>query len=39
MNDISNAHMEFVQTASKDFPVQREFYGVTYLTGLRVQLN
>lgn len=39
VKDISNTHLEFTQTASKNFPVQREFYGVTYLTGLRVQLN
>jgi TonB-dependent receptor len=39
VKDITNTTLEFTQTASRDYPVQREFYGATYLTGIRVQLG
>jgi TonB-dependent receptor len=39
VKDITDTKLEFTQTQSKDFPVQREFYGPTYLTGIRVALG
>jgi TonB-dependent receptor len=37
--NLANTLLEFTQTASKDFPVQREFYGPTFLTGVRIKLG
>jgi hypothetical protein len=39
VKDISNTKLEFTQTASKNFPIQREFYGPTYTTGIRISLG
>lgn len=39
VKNITNTKLEFTQTSSKDFPVQREFYGPTYLTGIRIKLE
>ncbi len=38
IKDMSNTHLEFTQTKSKDFPVQNEFYDPDYLFGVRVTL-
>lgn len=35
VKNITNTKLEFTQTKSKDFPVQRELYDVDYLTGIR----
>ena len=34
--NISNTKLEFTQTPSQAFPVQREFYGTDYLFGVKV---
>jgi outer membrane receptor protein involved in Fe transport len=39
VKNITDTKLVFTQTASKDYPIQREFYGPTYLTGIRVQLG
>jgi len=39
VKDITNTILEFTQTASKNFPVQREFYGPTYMTGIRIKMG
>jgi outer membrane receptor for monomeric catechols len=39
VKDISNTKLEFTQTPSKNFPIQREFYGPTYTTGIRISLG
>lgn len=39
IKNITNTKLEFTQTASRDYPIQREFYGPTYLTGIRLQLG
>jgi TonB-dependent receptor len=39
IKNITNTKLEFTQSASKDFPVQREFYGPTYMTGIRIKLG
>ena len=39
VKNISNTKLEFTQTSDRNFPIQREFYGPTYLTGIRVQLG
>jgi TonB-dependent receptor len=36
VKNITNTKLEFTQTPSKAFPVQREFYDVDCLTGIRV---
>lgn len=38
VKNITNTHLEFTQTRSKDFPVQNEFYDTDYLFGLRVKI-
>ncbi|HEY1961672.1 MAG TPA: TonB-dependent receptor [Rhizomicrobium sp.] len=38
VKNITNTKLEFTQTPSTAFPVQREFYDVDYLTGLRIHL-
>ena len=38
MKNLTNTHLEFTQTKSDDFPVQREYYGADYLFGLRVKM-
>ena len=35
VKNITNTKLEFTQTSNTAFPVQREFYGVDYLTGIR----
>jgi len=39
VKNISDTKLEFTQTPNRNFPVQREFYGPTYLTGLRLSLG
>jgi TonB-dependent receptor len=39
IKNISDTKLEFTQTSDRNYPVQREFYGPTYLTGIRVQLG
>ena len=39
VKNITDTRLIFTQTADKNMPVQREFYGPTYLTGIRVQLG
>ncbi|HEY2007705.1 MAG TPA: TonB-dependent receptor [Rhizomicrobium sp.] len=39
VKDISNTKLEFTQTPDKNYPVQREFYGPTYLAGIRINLD
>jgi TonB-dependent receptor len=39
VKNLSNTKLEFTQTANKNFPIQREFYDATYLTGLRIKLG
>jgi TonB-dependent receptor len=36
VKNITNTHLEFTQTKSKNFPVQNEFYDADYLFGVRV---
>jgi TonB-dependent receptor len=36
--NITNTHLEFTYTKSKDFPVQNEFYDSDFLFGVRVKL-
>jgi len=36
VKNITNTKLEFTQTPSRAFPVQREFYDVDFLTGIRV---
>ncbi len=38
VKNITNTHLEFTYTKSKDFPIQNEFYGSDYLFGVRVTL-
>ncbi|HEY2444946.1 MAG TPA: TonB-dependent receptor [Rhizomicrobium sp.] len=37
VKNITNTKLEFTQTSDTHFPVQREFYGMDFLTGVRVQ--
>jgi TonB-dependent receptor len=37
VKNITNTHLKFTQTASKNFPVQNEFYDADYLFGVRVR--
>ncbi len=37
VKNITNTHLEFTQTSSKDFPVQNEFYDADYHLGVRVR--
>jgi TonB-dependent receptor len=37
IKNITNTKLEFTQTDSTNFPVQREFYDLDFLTGIRVQ--
>jgi TonB-dependent receptor len=37
VKNITNTHLEFTQTKSKDFPVQNEFYDADYHVGVRVR--
>lgn len=39
IKNISDTRLEFTQTSDRNFPVQREFYGPTYLTGIRFQMG
>jgi TonB-dependent receptor len=39
VKNITDTKLEFTQTADKNYPIQREFYGPTYLTGIRIQLG
>jgi TonB-dependent receptor len=39
IKNISDTKLEFTQTADRSLPVQREFYGPTYLTGIRFQMG
>ena len=39
VKDITDTKLEFTQTADKNFPIQREFYGPTYTTGIRISLG
>jgi TonB-dependent receptor len=39
VKNITDTKIEFTKTADNNFPIQREFYGPTYLTGIRVQLG
>ena len=39
VKNITDTKLEFTKTADNNFPIQREFYGPTYLTGIRVQLG
>lgn len=36
--NLTNTHLEFTQTASANYPVQREFYEPDYLFGVRVKM-
>ncbi len=36
--NITNTHLEFTYTKSKDFPIQNEFYDSDFLFGVRVKL-
>ncbi|HXS05671.1 MAG TPA: TonB-dependent receptor [Rhizomicrobium sp.] len=38
MKNLTNTHLEFTQTKSKDFPGQREYYEPDYLFGVRVKM-
>ena len=38
IKNITNTHLEFTQTKSNDFPVQREYYDADYLFGVRVKM-
>jgi TonB-dependent receptor len=38
VKNITNTKLEFTQTKSSAFPIQREMYGPDYLTGIRVHL-
>ncbi|HEV2561265.1 MAG TPA: TonB-dependent receptor [Rhizomicrobium sp.] len=38
IKNITNTHLEFTQTKSKNFPVQNEFYDADYLGGIRVKI-
>jgi TonB-dependent receptor len=38
VKNITNTKLEFTQTASKFYPVQREFYDTDFLFGVRVRL-
>jgi TonB-dependent receptor len=39
VKNLSNTKLEFTITPNKNFPIQREFYDATYLTGLRIKLG
>jgi TonB-dependent receptor len=39
VKNITDTKLEFSQTPNIAFPVQREFYGPTYLTGIRLALG
>ena len=39
VKDITDTKLEFTQTADKNFPIQREFYGPTYTTGIHISLG
>jgi TonB-dependent receptor len=39
LKNLSNTKLEFTQTPDKNFPIQREFYDATYLTGIRIKLG
>jgi TonB-dependent receptor len=39
VKNLTNTLLEFTQTRSLNFPIQREFYGPTYFTGVRVQIG
>jgi TonB-dependent receptor len=39
VKDITDTKLEFTQTADKNYPIQREFYGPTYLTGIRFRFD
>lgn len=39
VKNLTNTLLEFTQTRSTYFPIQREFYGPTYFAGVRVQLG
>jgi TonB-dependent receptor len=39
VKNISDTKLEFTQTGSKNFPIQREFYGPTYTTAVRIALG
>ena len=39
LKNLSNTKLEFTLTPDKNFPIQREFYNATYLTGLRIKLG
>ena len=39
VKNITNTLLQFTLTPSRNFPIQREFYGPTFLTGVRVALN
>jgi|WetSurMetagenome_2_1015567.scaffolds.fasta_scaffold12611_2 TonB-dependent receptor len=38
VKNITNTHLEFTYTKSKDFPIQNEFYDSDFLFGVRVKL-
>ena len=38
IKNLTNTHLEFTQTKSKNFPVQNEFYDADYTLGVRVKL-
>jgi len=39
VKNLTDTRLEFTQTRSQYYPVQREFYGPTYFFGLRVQFG
>lgn len=39
VKNITNTKLEFTQTPSKEFPVQRELYKPDYLTGIRIRFE
>jgi TonB-dependent receptor len=39
LRNITNTPLEFTQSASSQYPIQREFYDVDYLGGIRLKLG
>ena len=37
--NITNTPLEFTQSASSQYPIQREFYDVDWLGGIRIKLG
>ena len=39
VKNLTNTLLEFTESKSTNFPIQREFYGPTYFAGVRVQIG